>query len=106
RDEVIAERLHAGDVAPRPRKAVDESCTDEITPSRRDNDRNGLRLQLEQLCQPRAADEEGVDLEPYEFGSARAELVDGFAEAPLDDDVLTVYPAKLSHRHPQRVRRN
>src|SRR6266481_6720411 len=47
RDEVIAERLHAGDIATWPREAVDESRRDEINAGGRDNDGDSFRFQLE-----------------------------------------------------------
>jgi len=42
----------------------------------------------------------------YEVSGARAKLPVGFAEPPLDDQVLPFDPAQLSHRLPEWICRN
>ena len=57
-------------------------------------------------CRHRDRTSAYVNLEAYEVSGACAKLIGCFSEPSLDDHVLAIDPAKLSHRQPERVCRD
>jgi hypothetical protein len=93
-DQILVQELRPCDIAPRPCEAVDESRGNKIIVGATDHDGDGFHLQLKDLCEPRARNEQYVNPETYEISGACAKLIGCFSEPSLDDHVLAIDPAK------------